>query len=59
MVPAFAGTTMWSFHQSKLQTAKPRRNSAIPRRDAPGLCLIRPPMRAWGMPGAQCTRKRR
>jgi len=41
---------------AKLQTAKPRRNSAIPRRDAPGLCLIRPPMRAWGMPGAQCTR---
>jgi hypothetical protein len=31
--------------------------SAISRRDAPELCMnVRPKMRAWGMPGAQCTR---
>jgi hypothetical protein len=31
--------------------------SAIPRRDAPESCICRsPPLRAWGMPGARCTR---
>jgi hypothetical protein len=32
--------------------------SAIPRRDAPGLCIHSSPrkVRAWGMPGARCTR---
>ena len=30
---------------------------AISRRDAPELCPnIPPPWRAWGMPGARCTR---
>src|SRR5512136_1892226 len=30
---------------------------AIPRRDAPGLCVNSSPQeRAWGMPGARCTR---
>jgi hypothetical protein len=34
-----------------------RRNSAIPRRDAPEALINLPPQeRAWGMPGAQCTR---
>jgi hypothetical protein len=34
-----------------------RRSSALSRRDAPELCK-KPsaPKRAWGMPGAQCTR---
>jgi hypothetical protein len=31
--------------------------SAIPRRDAPEVCIyLPPPWRAWGMPGARCTR---
>jgi hypothetical protein len=29
---------------------------AIPRRVSPGVCLSFRPKRAWGMPGAQCTR---
>jgi hypothetical protein len=30
---------------------------AFPRRESPGLCMsLPPPKRAWGMPGAQCTR---
>jgi hypothetical protein len=29
---------------------------AFPRRDAPELYNNHPPQRAWGMPGAQCTR---
>ncbi len=30
---------------------------ATPRRDAPELCIyLSPPWRAWGMPGARCTR---
>ena len=30
---------------------------ATPRRDAPELCIyLSPPLRAWGMPGARCTR---
>src|ERR1700692_4604597 len=33
-----------------------RRESAFPRRAAPELCQNLPPRRAWGMPGAQCTR---
>ena len=33
-----------------------RRGSAFPRRAAPELCQNLPPRRAWGMPGAQCTR---
>ena len=35
-----------------------KREFAIPRRDAPELCLNDAPLekRAWGMPGAQCTR---
>ena len=36
--------------------------SAIPRQEMPGFCrqMIRPhrDQRAWGMPGAQCTRSR-
>jgi hypothetical protein len=32
---------------------------AFPRRNAPGSCIIFPPRkRAWGMPGARCTRSR-
>ena len=28
-----------------------------PRRDAPESCIyLPPPLRAWGMPGARCTR---
>jgi hypothetical protein len=33
-----------------------RHGSAFPRRAAPELCQNLPPRRAWGMPGAQCTR---
>src|SRR5258706_6984263 len=34
-----------------------KRNFAIPRRDAPEpLMNLSPPLRAWGMPGARCTR---
>jgi hypothetical protein len=33
------------------------RNFAISRREAPELCIyLPPPRRAWGMPGARCTR---
>jgi hypothetical protein len=34
--------------------------SAIPRRDEPELCMktFAPKQRAWGMPGARCTRSR-
>src|SRR3954465_5133297 len=38
---------------------KPTHTSAFSRRGAPELCRNFPPrnkMRAWGMPGAQCTR---
>jgi hypothetical protein len=37
-------------------TPAKRRASAIPRRDAPESCMDPSPRRAWGMPGAQCTR---
>jgi hypothetical protein len=34
-----------------------RHDFSIPRRDAPELCINLPPIRrAWGMPGARCTR---
>jgi hypothetical protein len=36
-----------------------KHTSALPRRNAPGSCIIFPPRkRAWGMPDAQCTRSR-
>src|SRR3954466_772748 len=38
---------------------KPAHTSAFPRRESPESCGNFPPrnkMRAWGMPGAQCTR---
>jgi hypothetical protein len=44
---------------SNFQTAKKRYASAIPRRDAPELCMNVLPsrkQRAWGMPGARSTR---
>src|SRR5712664_908819 len=51
-------------HPSRLAALAPqddglRRTSAISPRDAPELCYRYPPseyQRAWGMPGAQCTR---
>jgi hypothetical protein len=41
-------------------TEHSKRSFAFPRRDSPGLCMKFPPryQRAWGMPGAQCTRSR-
>jgi hypothetical protein len=34
-----------------------KRALAISRRDAPELCIyLSPSLRAWGMPGAHCTR---
>src|SRR5438067_1070410 len=33
-----------------------RQESMIPRHDAPEFCRYLRPTRAWGMPGAQCTR---
>jgi hypothetical protein len=34
-----------------------RHTFAISRRDAPEVCIyLSPPLRAWGMPDAQCTR---
>ena len=50
-VPAFAGTT-WEDSIVKQQT-----RLRAPRREAPELCIyLSPPLRAWGMPGARCTR---
>jgi hypothetical protein len=42
----------------KFQTANSRYTSAFPRRNAPESCMnLSPPkQRAWGMPGARCTR---
>ena len=35
-----------------------RYTSALSRRDASELCVVRSPRRAWGMPDAQCIRSR-
>jgi len=53
-------------HRFNFQTAKiqfglrhsviPHTALHLPRRHAPGLCVHFPPERAWGMPGARCTR---
>jgi hypothetical protein len=40
----------------QFQTANFRHTSTLPRRKAPELCMILSPKRAWGMPGARCTR---
>jgi hypothetical protein len=50
-VPAFAGTTQED------SIVKQQTQLHAPRRDAPESCMyLSPPLRAWGMPGARCTR---
>jgi hypothetical protein len=46
----------WIASSPALLAMTSRYSFAFPRRISPGLCIFVSPKRAWGMPGAQCTR---
>ena len=55
------GRSLWRNDGRELQSAARcnfRHTSALSRRDASELCVVRSPRRAWGMPDAQCIRSR-
>jgi hypothetical protein len=56
LLPRVAPLRKRSRWSEAMTLLKFRYTFAFSRRDAPELCKNLPPMRAWGMPGAQCTR---